>query len=66
MKKRLIANNDESEESRRGGAELLIAAAMREPIYVVCMNPTEHMTPMLFNSDSCLIVLIYSISAVDY
>lgn len=49
--KRLIANNDESEESGRGRAELLIAAAARESIYVVCMNPTEHMTRVPFNAD---------------
>lgn len=61
----LIANNDESEESRRGRAELVIAAAERKSIYVMPMNPTVHMTRMPFNSDLCLVVLIYVISAVD-
>lgn len=53
---------------RRAGEEELSCwlPLPRESIYVVCMNPTEHMTRMPFNSDLCLIVLIYSISAVAW
>lgn len=67
----LIANNDEPEESRRGRAEVVIAAPAWESI----MEDTRHvplcilplpMALMLIHSDLCLIMLIYNISAVDY
>lgn len=52
---------------RRAGEEELSCwlPLPRESIYGVC-NPTEHTTRMPFYSDLCLIVLIYSISAVDW